>query len=216
MEFDSDFSHLSIVFPRAAVRFELQAILGRDLDRPIDFAWELDLDSPESEPFLDALRLVEAVSQGDGLGLRQPLAALRLEQVLIHSLLFTQPNNYSGLLREPPLVAGARSVKTAIDHMQDDPARHWTLAELAAAASVSTRTLQEDFRRSLATTPMRYLRRIRLERVYEDLSLPGPGPGTVSEVAARWGFGHLGHFGTFYDERFGETPSGTLRRSRQR
>jgi AraC-like DNA-binding protein len=215
IDYDAEFSHLSILFPRGAVNFELQAILGRDIDQPVDFAWELDLDSEESEQFLEALRLIDAVSRGDGAALRQPLTALRLEQVLIHSLLFTQPNNYSELLRDPP-IAGSKSVKVAVENMQEDPAHPWTLAELAALSSVSARSLQEGFRRTVRTSPMRYLRRIRLERVFEDLTLAESESGAIADAALRWGFNHLGHFGAFYNERFGEHPSDTLRRSRPR
>jgi transcriptional regulator GlxA family with amidase domain len=63
---------------------------------------------------------------------------------------------------------------------------------------------------------MRYLRRIRLERVFEDLTLAESEPGAIAEAALRWGFNHLGHFGFFYHQRFGEHPSETLRRSRPR
>jgi AraC-like DNA-binding protein len=39
-----------------------------------------------------------------------------------------------------------------------------------------------------------------------------PDDLTVTDVAERWGFGHLGNFALHYRKRFGESPSQTLRR----
>jgi transcriptional regulator GlxA family with amidase domain len=57
----------------------------------------------------------------------------------------------------------------AVDLMRARPAHAWTAAELAAASSTSVRSLQENFRRSLGTSPMRYLRDFRLEQVHKEL-----------------------------------------------
>jgi AraC-like DNA-binding protein len=57
---------------------------------------------------------------------------------------------------------------------------------------------------------MRLLHEVRLRRAHEDL-LQAP-PGTrVTDVALRWGLGHLGRFSRDYLEAFGESPSETLR-----
>jgi transcriptional regulator GlxA family with amidase domain len=64
-------------------------------------------------------------------------------------------------------------------------------------------------------TPTAYLRRLRLERVREDLVTAGAGPATVTDVAARWGFLHVSRSSAAYAERFGELPSVTLRRSQR-
>jgi AraC family ethanolamine operon transcriptional activator len=37
----------------------------------------------------------------------------------------------------------------------------------------------------------------------------------VQDVAARWGFWHLGQFSLDYKRQFGELPSATLRAARQ-
>ena len=47
-----------------------------------------------------------------------------------------------------------------------------------------------------------------------ELTRADPWQVTVSEVAYRWGFTHLGRFAGAYRERFGETPSQTLRSTR--
>ena len=58
---------------------------------------------------------------------------------------------------------------------------------------------------------MTYLRRTRLARVHEDLLHADPASTTVRTVAHRWGFAHLGRFAATYAERYGQSPSTTLK-----
>jgi transcriptional regulator GlxA family with amidase domain len=59
---------------------------------------------------------------------------------------------------------------------------------------------------------MAYLRRVRLQKVREEL-LRDSADG-VTDIATRWGFEHLGRFAGAYRRRYGETPSETRRRRR--
>ncbi len=88
-----------------------------------------------------------------------------------------------------------------------------TVGELAAHAHVSVRSLEEGFQRYLDTTPMSYLRRVRLTRAHAELALADPREQTVAAVARRWGFQHLGRFAQVYREQFGELPAQTLKAS---
>ncbi|MFD1250101.1 AraC family transcriptional regulator [Nocardioides ginsengisoli] len=102
-----------------------------------------------------------------------------------------------------------RIVSRVVEAMETDPARDWTASELAREAGVGIRRLQQGFQRYLGRTPTQQLLLIRLERVHADL-LTGNGH-SVSEVANRWGFAHLGRFAASYRERYGVSPSETLR-----
>ena len=86
------------------------------------------------------------------------------------------------------------------------------LRDIADAAGTSPRAVQYLFRRHLDTTPLAYLRRLRLDQVRRDLLCAGPG-ATVSGIASRWGFFHLGRFSAFYLATYGEHPRETLRRA---
>jgi TolB-like protein len=59
---------------------------------------------------------------------------------------------------------------------------------------------------------MQFLRNLRLERARRDL-LRAPASASVTEIATRHGFDHLGRFAARYVERYGEPPSATLRRN---
>jgi transcriptional regulator GlxA family with amidase domain len=87
-----------------------------------------------------------------------------------------------------------------------------TLDQVAAAAGVTGRALQYAFRRYYGTTPIAYLRRIRLERADAELRTADPDSGVqVGAVARKWGWASPSQFSLAYQERFGVRPSHTLK-----
>ena len=57
---------------------------------------------------------------------------------------------------------------------------------------------------------MRYLKARRLDATYRELLGAEADSTTVTEVALRYGFNHLGKFAIEYKQAFGESPSVTL------
>lgn len=103
-------------------------------------------------------------------------------------------------------------VRRARAYMEENAGAAISAADIAAAANVSIRALQYAFRRHLGTTPMDYLRRVRLERARADLAAADPyGTEGVTTIAARWGFLSASRFAGLYRGAFGEQPSRTLR-----
>jgi AraC-like DNA-binding protein len=87
-----------------------------------------------------------------------------------------------------------------------------TLTDIARASYVTPRALQLAFRRHLDTTPMAYLRRVRLGHAHDELDRATPGDGvTVTTVAYRWGFASPSRFARHYRAAYGTAPSDTLR-----
>ncbi|MGX7681204.1 AraC-like ligand-binding domain-containing protein [Jatrophihabitans sp. DSM 45814] len=211
LDCDRDLAQVCLMLAPAELQSQLEKLLGRSVNRPLDFSSEMDLTTTSGRMFLQALQIIDTASE-DGAGvLEYPLAAQRLEQVLVQSLLLSQPHNYSDALRADSAAAGARPVARAVEVLRATPGHAWTVAELAFEVSISVRSLQEGFRRSLGCAPMAYLRRLRLERVRSELAAAEPGSVTVTDVAARWGFTHLGWFAAAYRGHFGERPSDTLK-----
>ncbi len=52
---------------------------------------------------------------------------------------------------------------------------------------------------------------LKLNLVYYELQKSDPEQTSVSIVALKWGFVHMGHFSAYYKELFGEYPSETLK-----
>jgi transcriptional regulator GlxA family with amidase domain len=113
---------------------------------------------------------------------------------------------------EPTVVP--RDVKRAIAYMDATLDATIALSDIVAAAGVAGRTLFKHFRDFKGTTPLRYLRDARLDRVRQALQQAADGE-TVTGLAWRWGFNHMGRFSVDYRRRFGECPSQTLCRGRR-
>jgi transcriptional regulator GlxA family with amidase domain len=99
-----------------------------------------------------------------------------------------------------------------VQFVEDNASRPIGVEDIAEAARLSQRGLQDLFRRSLGTTPSRYLRTVRLDGVKAELERADAETVSVTEVAHRWGFAHVARFAGWYREAFGENPSRTLRR----
>ena len=110
-----------------------------------------------------------------------------------------------------PRATAADVVRIACEYVEANAGNGIGLIDIADAAGVAPRTLQDHFRDRLGTSPIAHLRRVRLDRARADL-LEGTGE-TVVEVATRWGFGNLGRFAAEYRRAFGRSPSDDLRRS---
>lgn len=205
------FAQVALRIPRDQLTLELENLLGAPATRPLEFDAELSLTDVGGQSIMHTVRMIDAATAQANGPLSHPLAAQRLEQLLIQTLLFAQPHNYSDRLTVPPPRAGARPVSAAVELLRCDPGRPWTVAELAREVATSVRSLQEEFRRTLDTTPMAYLRQLRLEKVRQELAAAEPGTVSVTQVATRWGFVHLGRFAAAYSRAFGERPSTTLR-----
>ncbi len=154
--------------------------------------------------------LLQAQECGAAL-LQAPVALCSLRNSILHLLLTGVPHNYTERWRgqRQPLPA-PRHVLRAMEYMQHNAGRPITMTEVAAAAAVSVRALQQGFQHFRATTPTDYLRDLRLQQVRRELLDP-QAPSSVSGIALRWGFAHMGLFAARYKARYGEAPSTTLR-----
>ncbi|MBL5972784.1 MAG: AraC family transcriptional regulator [Candidatus Leucobacter sulfamidivorax] len=83
--------------------------------------------------------------------------------------------------------------------------------QIAEQLGVPLRTLQENVQRELGVNLAEALRRNRLRAARSMLLDADPTRCSVTEVAMRCGFRHLGRFSVEYREAFGEKPSETLR-----
>ncbi len=77
---------------------------------------------------------------------------------------------------------------------------------------MTVRTLSRAFRSRHGLGVMGFLKRRRLETVRGELLAAEPGSTSVTQVALRYGFAHLGRFSVEYRKLFGERPSETLAR----
>jgi AraC-like DNA-binding protein len=95
--------------------------------------------------------------------------------------------------------------------LEENPNRPIYVPEICAAIGVPDRTLRLCCQEHLAMSPKQYLMRRRMHLARGALRAPEAGM-TVTEIAIRFGFWHLGRFSVAYNAIFGELPSITLGR----
>jgi AraC-like DNA-binding protein len=137
-----------------------------------------------------------------------PLVVASAVRLLVATTLATFPNS---TLVAPTAAerrdAHPRTVRRAIAFIEANAAKDITAADIARAARVSIRAMQLAFRRHLDMTPMAYLRRVRLSCADTDLRAAN---GSVTEIAARWGYARPSVFAAHYRAAYGVAPSQTL------
>jgi AraC-like DNA-binding protein len=100
-------------------------------------------------------------------------------------------------LRDPVLAPAMKAIHTA-------PERKWTVADLAAEASVSRSLLDGRFRDVLGLSPMRYVNEWRM-RVAQDLL--ATTEVTVAAIARRVGYDSEEAFSRAFKRAHGQSPS---------
>jgi AraC-like DNA-binding protein len=143
----------------------------------------------------------------------QPLIRGSAARMLAATVLTTFPNT---AIIDPTAQdrrdATSTTLRRAIAFIEQHPHADISVADIAEAANVSIRAVQFAFRRQLDTTPMAYLRTVRLDRAHHDLLASDPSHGdTVTGIAARWGFYSNSRFAAQYRRAYGVTPGHTLR-----
>ncbi|AYC43426.1 Virulence regulon transcriptional activator VirF [Streptomyces griseorubiginosus] len=207
----ADCQALTVKIDKVAVLRQLEVLLGRSVSRPPRFGPYLDV---SRGPGLSWMRLAmwNLLERDVAHGLlSRPMIRGRLEQTLLEGMLLATDHTFREALEAPPPPMRPASVKRVMDAVQELPAEPYDANRLAAIGQVGLRTLQEAFRRHVGMSPMAYVHEVRLQRVHRQLRAAAPGTTTVTDVAHAWGFVHLGRFARRYRERFGESPSQTLR-----
>ena len=212
IHYSDDCDKLVLRLDRHRLAGHLQSLLGRSVGRSLTFAPGLPLDTPGGQDWLRLVGCMEQALSGHSLLLSSPIAAGQFEQLVMTTLLLTQPHNYSEVLHGPENQVAPHYVRRAEAFIEAHLESPITIADLATHAEVSARSLQTAFQRFRGTTPMALIRDLRLDRVRQTLSAGDAMTCRVTDVALQWGFTHLGKFAEAYRKRFGETPSMTLRR----
>ncbi|HDH02798.1 MAG TPA: helix-turn-helix domain-containing protein [Actinobacteria bacterium] len=111
----------------------------------------------------------------------------------------------------PTARARSLGLRRALALAEEHPTQALTVGDLCRASGVSWRTLNYAFREKFGVTAERYLKVLRLDGVRREMRWAGPNE-TISDIANRWGFWHMGQFAADYRTHFGELPSATRRR----
>lgn len=212
---DQDSPQTIVRIEREAMEHQLSRMLGRRLSEPIVFSPVGDLTTDTAARWHGALQILSNEVLSPGSLTRQGYGAGSMEELILSTLLYVQDSNYTGRLRARATRSGRVAVRRSIEYIERHLAEPISLGDLARYAQMSPRSIQAGFRQDLDTTPIAFIRDQRLDAVRRTLMEAIPGDAvTVTDAALRWGFNHLGNFSGVYRQRFGESPSTTLRGNR--
>jgi AraC-like DNA-binding protein len=189
----------------------LSQLLERPLTEPLVFTLGMDLQSDAGRVWwktvnfvAEEIRMMSSMPHAGNM-------ARQLEQLLVNTLLHVQPHNYSGeLCHEPPNIA-PRHVKRAEEYISNYYKKEITSDDLVRVSGVSARSLYQGFQKFRGISPMKLLKATRLDEVNKALTAADSGD-CVTRIATDCGFSQLGRFAVEYRQRFGESPSETLKR----
>ena len=211
IHYGSDSETLALVIDRNKITDYCRRLLGWDRAAALDFEPAFRLDDAAGRRWLRLLHYAEAeVSDPNSMVHFMDAARKRLEEMLMTGLLLGHQHNLTDALLKPQSTAAPHYVKHAEDFIEHHFSRPISLADIAAHVRVSVRSLQNGFQHFRNTTPMAFLRSVRLSRVHARLREADPTTTKVTEIAVQCGFNHMGQFAAAYKQAFGIHPSETL------
>lgn len=212
MQWSADCSKLALRIESDALERHARHLLGDARCPPLRFQADMNTGGSGTATWVRTVHQVLGCLKGEMDLLDSPIIQSQFEQLIMSGLLVWQPNSLSELLGRPAPEPLPRHIRLAEDYMQANPGAPITVESLAELTGVSVRTLYGGFRKHRGTTPMAYLRGLRMEQVR--LALLDPAQRrSVTALATRWGFVELGRFAADYRKRYGELPSETMSRA---
>ncbi|WP_243727490.1 helix-turn-helix transcriptional regulator [Actinocrispum wychmicini] len=183
-------------------------------DQPVRLSGHRPVSPAAGRLLRHAIRFVHDHVLTDPTALAAPLIASTVPQWMAATVLNAFPNT---AVTDPTIEdrhdSHPATLRRAIAFIDDHAHHDITVADIAAATHVTIRALQYAFRRHRDTTPMGYLRQVRLHHAHQELMAADPTTGaTVTQIAAHWGFFHPGRFAHHYRHTYGHPPHETLLR----
>lgn len=197
--------------PCELIRTSMEKRVGQLTSGPIVF--EPMIDAFATELLQYGVLVVDAIDRGmatNGNAVAQVLEAGFIELLLSH-----QPHSYSHVLNEETTSPRSNRMHVVQQYVESHLAEPLTVEQLAGVAGCSVRSLQSSFLDLCKMSPMEFVRMHRLARARQMLESSEPDT-SVNTTALRTGHAQLSRFAASYKQRFGESPSETLRRTRKR
>jgi AraC-like DNA-binding protein len=203
---------LAVMIDRHAVEGALADALGHPITSQIDFQPIMATTAHAVSSWITMVSSFTEHLFRPGSVLHQPMVGMPFTESVVRGLLLATDHSYRATLEHEATEPRPRAIRAAIEVIESEAHQPLTVSALAERSYVSVRSLQQGFRAHIGTTPMAYLRQVRLRRAHHDLRDSDPSIDTVASVAFRWGFTNLGRFAAAYAAQYGENPAVTLRR----
>ena len=207
MKLDEQTEQLVLKLNRQTVESHLEDLLLAPLAEPLVFDLKMNSDGMSIGAWENTLRYI--VSQCRNLDdWAYPGWDLAFSTMVIDLLLHVQPHNYSGVLSRCTDSGRPSYMRRAVEYIQAI-----SMEALSRETGVTSRTLQNAFRKYLGKAPMDYVRSVKLREIHRELKSLDADT-SVSDVITKYNIYNLGRFAQRYKSRFGCLPSETLKRNK--
>lgn len=198
---------LMIYLPRDNVRRLAEQHLGLQFSHEIVFDTKISFENPS----LDWLRrasilMAKAADKGELFNQNECLNQLLYEENFILELIERQPSNIQCYMTSNTKTLAPKNAKIARDYIIENIHHSISIGDITKVCDLPKRTLQHQFQQFFGISPMELLKKERLKRIYSEIS-SGHNNSSLSEIASKWGFTHLGRFSQHFRKEFGESPS---------
>ncbi len=202
---------LIVKIRRCALERHIRAVTGEPISDPLIFAPRFG--RTFRDRYLRLLRFLLDDLEADNSLKDHPVLVANIEDTLMTALLVGQSHNYSARFEGTVPDVAPRQVRDVEDYIREHASEPLSIGDLVRHSGISGRSLFRAFRSHRRTSPMAFLRSVRLDDARAKLLAAAPCD-SVTDIALDCGFEHLGRFSAEYARRFSESPSATLRRVR--
>jgi len=206
----ADAQRLMVQIDRRSLERFATVAMGHGFAQPIEFQLTMELENGIGQGLAAYINYVVDQLSSNDLFEKYALVRQQVSRTIFNMLLSGQPHNYSQELKAVATPGAPRHIERAYQFIMEHYDQDIDIAQLVEISGVSMRALYAGFKRYKGVSPMLALKTRRLEAVRENLLSCRSG-GSVTDIAFKWGFTHLGHFSRDYERRFGEKPSATLK-----
>ena len=192
------------------------AALAEKSEAAIEFDPRIDLNTPFGLALRSQIEYLAELAERCGPGQQiSPMIAATLRDSIIGLLLTGQRHTLTDNIERLPARLGPLPsvLRKARDYLEAHATQPLDLERLAREAGIGIRSLQLGFQRHFGMSISDALLDIRLTHLQARLMCAAPGQ-RVTDLAFDLGFTHLSRMANVYRQRYGETPSETLRRHR--
>jgi|GEM_PF-248142 len=207
-----DYEQILLRLDRPAIADAWCRLTAQDRAPDIYFDPVIPLNAAGWQALLPMLQWVTRCSGlGQGQNAAQAALLAQTEMLVATTLLLHQPHSMAAHLWPAPPPSAPRAIRRAQTYMLEHLGEPVPIAMVASHCGLSVRRLQTLFQDECGQSPLQWLRMQRLQAVRQALAQSAEA-GKIGDIAARFGFTHLGEFSQAYRQAFGETPTQTRSR----
>jgi len=97
------------------------------------------------------------------------------------------------------------------DHILNNLQETLSVNSLSEQFAISDKSLEKHFSALFGITPKKLITMLKLNQAHEEICCADALEVSVTDIAQRWGFSHLGRFSSDYKDIFGTLPSEDLK-----